>query len=77
MAVYHLGEENRTLGSYPIEDAFRTALSDDPRFRMSDADLNALMERRGQMDYGIGGPPAATESAHNSFPLKENYFFIS
>lgn len=56
MAIYHVSEAERTLGSRPIEEAFLGAPAENPRFRMSDADL-AVRMRTNEMDYGIGGPP--------------------
>ncbi len=60
MTMYHVREEDRTLGSRPIDEAFQSA-PEDSRFRMPDADLAALMARRGQMDFYIGGAPPARE----------------
>ena len=56
MTIYHLSERDRTLGSRPIEEVLGGNPAQNPRFRMSDADL-AVRMRTNEMDYGIGGPP--------------------
>ena len=57
MTIYHFNEQDRTLGSRPIEEASLPAPADDARFRMPDADLERLLKDRGQMEFYIGGAP--------------------
>ncbi|MBS3166207.1 hypothetical protein J4444_03735 [Candidatus Woesearchaeota archaeon] len=69
MTIYHLSERDRTLGSRPIEEVLGGNPAQNPRFRMSDADL-AVRMRTNEIDYGIGGSPSEKKYDSEPAPIK-------